>query len=83
MSKLRYLEDTDISYSSGFLYFWGCVFIVMTTLIGIFKHENPGNGPKNENMNVKKAYEMLWKTVKLPNIQLMMVILLTAKVCQK
>ena len=32
-------------------------------------------------MNIKDAYHMLWRTVKLPNIKLMIVILLTVKVC--
>ncbi|XP_031783669.1 acetyl-coenzyme A transporter 1 [Nasonia vitripennis] len=64
----------------GFLYFWGCVFVVVTTLIGIFKHENPDNSPKSENMNISTAYHLLWRTVKLPNIKLMVLILLTAKI---
>jgi hypothetical protein len=56
------------------------VFIIVTTLIGIFKHENPENTPRGENMNIKQAYELLWRTMKLPNIKQMILILLTAKV---
>ncbi|XP_014214445.1 acetyl-coenzyme A transporter 1 [Copidosoma floridanum] len=79
-----YLRSTPLSTGlvtlPGFLYFWGWIFIIVTTFIGIFKHENPENSPKSENINVAKAYQMLWTTIKLPNIKLMMIILLTAKI---
>lgn len=52
----------------------------MTTLVGIFKHENKDISPKEVNMNVMKAYHVLWKAIKLPNMKMMAFILLTAKV---
>ncbi|XP_011501252.1 PREDICTED: acetyl-coenzyme A transporter 1 [Ceratosolen solmsi marchali] len=73
-------SNTGIVTFPGFLYFWGYVFIIVTTLIGIFKRENTENIPKSENMNIKKAYELLWRTMKLPNIKQMILILLTAKI---
>lgn len=66
----------------GFLYFWGCTFIVVTTLVGIFKHESTDISPKEESMNIMNAYHVLWKTVQLPNMKIMAFLLLTAKVTE-
>ncbi|XP_012261666.2 acetyl-coenzyme A transporter 1 [Athalia rosae] len=65
----------------GFLYFWGCVFIGTTTLIAIFKHEDKEVPQKGEpDMDVTHAYKLLWDIVKLPSIQTLAIILLTAKI---
>ena len=76
-------SDVGLVTLSEFLYFWGCIFIVMTTLIGIFKHEKNENIERSEDEyeNIKRAYHMLWKTINLSNIKTMSLILLTAKVC--
>ncbi len=34
------LESYNVLTLSDFLYFWGCVFMVATTLVAIFKHED-------------------------------------------
>ncbi|XP_058789178.1 acetyl-coenzyme A transporter 1 [Phymastichus coffea] len=65
---------------AGFLYFWGIVFLITTTLVGIFKHEKEERIPKGEEINIRKAYKILWTTMKLPNIKLIMLILLTLKI---
>lgn len=66
---------------SGFLYFWGLVYIVITTLVAIFKHEievNHADLPAFE--AAKYSYKQLLTIFKLPNIRLIAFILLTAKI---
>lgn len=66
----------------GFLYFWGWTFIAITTLIALFKREDKEKVPKGEelNINIKRAYKLLWDIVKLPTIKTTIIFLLTAKV---
>lgn len=67
---------------SGFLLFWGVVFLGTTILIAIFKRENPAAAEELENnpdYGIKKAYPMLWKIVKLKPVIKFSLILLTAK----
>lgn len=65
----------------GFLYFWGCVFIITTTLIAIFKHEESVEPRKGEpDMDITHAYKLLWHITRLPTIKTLAIILLTAKV---
>lgn len=66
----------------GFLYFWGWTFVIMTTLIALFKHEDSEKAHKDGevNMDIKHAYKLLWDIVKLPSIKTTIVFLLTAKI---
>ncbi|XP_014223966.1 acetyl-coenzyme A transporter 1 [Trichogramma pretiosum] len=73
-------SDEGLITLPGFLYFWGCIFIVATTFIGIFKREDAEACPKDESLNIKESYQMLWSTMKLPNIKLIILILLTSKI---
>ena len=65
-----------------FLYFWGWVFIIITTLLALFKHEDSEKMHKDEELNtdIKHAYRLLWKIVKLPSIKTIIIFLLTAKI---
>lgn len=66
----------------GFLYFWGWTFIIITTLIALFKSENKEKVDKDEelNTNIKHAYKLLWDIVRLPSIKTTIIFLLTAKI---
>jgi PAT family acetyl-CoA transporter-like MFS transporter 1 len=63
----------------GFLYFWGVLFIISTTLVWIFKHEE-----RDEEIdglsNVWGTYRQLYSIIKLPAVLSYVGILLTAKV---
>ncbi|XP_060824179.1 acetyl-coenzyme A transporter 1 [Bombus pascuorum] len=65
-----------------FLYFWGWVFIIITTLLAFFKHEDSEKMHKDEELNtdIKHAYRLLWNIVKLPSIRIIIIFLLTAKI---
>lgn len=64
------------------LYFWGWIFVITTTLVALFKHEDSEKMHKDGELNtdVKHAYRLLWNIVKLPSIKTIIVFLLTAKV---
>lgn len=75
-------SDDGIITLSGFLYFWGCVFLVTTTLIAVLKHEDPEKHEKSEVFKTKimKAYHTLWLMMKLRSIRILTLILLTMKI---
>lgn len=68
-----------------FLYYWGLTFIVVTSLVAIFKKEAPEKHKQKDyemdvKMNIIESYSQLWQIVKLPSIRVLAVILLTAKI---
>nr|CAG4640790.1 EOG090X04K8 [Eulimnadia texana] len=76
-------ETSGMVTLAGFLYFWGIVFIVTTTLVWALKPEQsatsyPGEGELD--LNVVQTYKLLWKILKLPSIQWTIVVLLTCKI---
>ncbi|XP_018323902.1 acetyl-coenzyme A transporter 1 isoform X2 [Agrilus planipennis] len=66
----------------GFLYFWGWIFLLTTTVVALFKterkedveHDNFANG------DLKKAYLLLLQILKLGPVQILVAILLTSKI---
>lgn len=67
---------------SGFLKFWGIIFLGTTALIAIFKKEKSEADEELENnpdYGVKKAYPILWKIIKLKPVLRLSLIFLTAK----
>ena len=66
-----------VSLSAGFLYFWGIVFLLLTTLIMIFKKEYSSTEPS---LGVAQTYHLLWNITRLPSIRMTALILLTSKV---
>ncbi|KAL0883204.1 hypothetical protein ABMA27_016640 [Loxostege sticticalis] len=77
-------EETGMVTLASFLFFWGWIFFITTTLIAIFKHE-ANDSPNNRESQVKgmsdivTAYKQLYTIVKLPAVQTLALVLFTAK----
>ncbi|CAN7985656.1 unnamed protein product, partial [Ixodes hexagonus] len=84
----RYLRVTPhkegIVTLEGFMYFWGLVFLVTTTLVAVLKHERgPSRGSAAEDepeLGLVQTYSMALRIFKLPSIQTFCIFLLTCKV---
>lgn len=67
-----------------FLFFWGVIFLVSTTLVAIMKKESgQGRGDRGaheETQGVMETYKLLFSIIKLPTVFTFCVLLLTAKV---
>lgn len=77
-------KDTGIVTLSDFLFFWGVVFLVSTTLVAIIKKENEhGKGKRRvqeETEGVMETYKLLFSIIKMPTPFTFCVLLLTAKI---
>ena len=73
----RWLQFWLCCLSAGFLYFWGIVFLLLTTLIMVFKKEYSSTEPS---LGVVQTYHLLWNITRLPSIRMTALILLTSKV---
>ncbi|XGW12585.1 hypothetical protein V3C99_013341 [Haemonchus contortus] len=75
---------------AGFVFFWGWVFIVSTTLVLIFKKEvdnsletssaGRDDDEKELDLGIVETYSVLWKILKLRPMIIMVFILLTGKI---
>lgn len=63
----------------GFIYFWGIVFLISTTLIAIFKSDAEHSSADNE-LDLKTTYRMLYKIFQLKSIRTYAIVLLTCKI---
>ncbi|XP_014367230.2 acetyl-coenzyme A transporter 1 [Papilio machaon] len=78
-------EDTGLVTLSSFLLFWGWVFIITTTVVALFKHENNDtiNNPQESQVkgikDIVNAYKQLITIVKLPAVRTLALVLFTAK----
>lgn len=72
------------SSAADFLFFWGMVFLVSTTLVAVIKRENEhGKGKRRvheETQGVMETYKLLFSIIKMPTVFTFCVLLLTAKV---
>jgi len=65
----------------GFFYFWGIIYIVITTLVAIFKYEKDYLTEFDAiNLSILKTYMLLFSIMKLPSIKMFTIILFTIKV---
>jgi len=67
----------------GYLYFWGAMFMTVTTLVAMFKHEKdcfsePGRAAVK--FRVIETYKLLFKILRLPNVMKLVFILFTIQV---
>nr|CAG4643146.1 EOG090X04K8 [Ilyocryptus agilis] len=65
---------------SGFLYFWGVVFLITTTLVWLIKKEKNVKQDGEQELNILDTYKLLLKIFRLPSIQVTVVFLLTCKI---
>ena len=66
----------------GFLYFWGIVFLVTTTLVWLLKHEVDAEADEDydPDQGIVDTYKLLWKIINLRAVKSLIGILLTVKV---
>ncbi|GAA6065966.1 acetyl-coenzyme A transporter 1, partial [Tachysurus ichikawai] len=77
-------QDQGIVTLSDFLFFWGIVFVVSTTLLAILKSENNRHQrsrrrPKEETQGIMETYKLLFSIIKLPAVSTFCCLLLTSK----
>uniref|UniRef100_A0A0K8TJM3 Acetyl-coenzyme A transporter 1 n=1 Tax=Lygus hesperus TaxID=30085 RepID=A0A0K8TJM3_LYGHE len=78
--RVEPLDEGMISLP-GFLYFWGSVYLLMTTLVAFIKRENLDVGGEAPSARAAfGSYHLLLRILKLPNIQLFAFLLLTSKI---
>ncbi|XP_025411412.1 acetyl-coenzyme A transporter 1-like isoform X2 [Sipha flava] len=65
----------------GYFYFWGLMFMIVTTLIAIFKSEKKNIAEPEVDLGIFKTYKLLFSIMKLPNIKMLAIILFTVKIC--
>uniref|UniRef100_UPI003AAF5D58 acetyl-coenzyme A transporter 1 n=1 Tax=Centroberyx gerrardi TaxID=166262 RepID=UPI003AAF5D58 len=77
-------KDTGIVTLPDFLFFWGVVFLVSTTLVAIFKRENERRQGKRKvqekTQSVTETYKLLFSIIKMPAVFTFCSLLLTAKI---
>lgn len=71
-------QDTGLITLSGFLFFWGIIFLITTTLVWIFKKENDCDDL--EDHGILGTYHLLIEILRLPSIKQLVVMLLTVRV---
>nr|CAI5869779.1 unnamed protein product [Callosobruchus analis] len=76
-------QEEGIVTFTGFLYFWGWVFLITTTLVAIFKTETEPHNPEQamvHDRDIKTAYTSLKEILQLRSIQTLVILLLTTKI---
>ncbi|GFO42501.1 acetyl-CoA transporter 1-like [Plakobranchus ocellatus] len=64
---------------SSFLWFWGIVFFITTTLVGVLKREHI-DLDVDPDQGIVETYQILWNVIRLRSIISYAIILLTSKV---
>ena len=72
-------QDTGIMELPSFMYSLGVIFLTMTTLVWWFKRENREEHAEGET-SLLKGYKQLVGVLKLPNVQMFALAMLTSKV---
>uniref|UniRef100_A0A8C8SE37 Acetyl-coenzyme A transporter 1 n=1 Tax=Pelusios castaneus TaxID=367368 RepID=A0A8C8SE37_9SAUR len=66
---------------SDFLFFWGAVFLITTTLVALLKKENKEVTPsKEETKGITDTYKLLFSIVRMPAVLTFCILILTAKI---
>uniref|UniRef100_A0A8D1V9Y0 Solute carrier family 33 member 1 n=1 Tax=Sus scrofa TaxID=9823 RepID=A0A8D1V9Y0_PIG len=66
---------------SDFLFFWGTVFLITTTLVALLKKENKEVlVGKEETQGITDTYKLLFSIIKMPAVLTFCLLILTAKV---
>ena len=70
-----------MNFPLQFLLFWSVVFAVSTTLVLFFKREKKESAEVDaKHMNVISSYRSLWKILRLRNVQILALFLLTVRI---
>lgn len=64
---------------SSFLFFWGVVFLIVTTLLAILKREKKESHSQEDELGLIEAYATLYKISKLSSVRLFVLVLFTCK----
>ncbi|KAJ8320988.1 hypothetical protein KUTeg_002575 [Tegillarca granosa] len=72
-------KDVGVVTLSSFLYFWGIVFFITTTLVWLLKREADDPDADNE-QGIVSTYKQLIRVIRLPSVISYAIIILTAKV---
>ncbi|KAL1413874.1 hypothetical protein MTO96_007924 [Rhipicephalus appendiculatus] len=84
----RYLrsepQKDGIVTLDGFLYFWGIVFMVTTTLVAVLKHERDASVADEDDghpdLGIAQTYKMALRIFHLPSVRTFCIFLFTCKV---
>lgn len=77
-------QETGLFTFSGFLLFWATVYLTVTTLVAIFKRENPNDVEELEqhpDHGIKKAYPILLKILRLKPVVKLYTLMFTVEAC--
>lgn len=76
-------EKEGLVTLAGFLYFWGWIFILTTTIVAVMKKEREMHDAEHQSVpdrDIKNAYSLLLQILKLEPVKLLVLILLTSKI---
>lgn len=85
-------SDKGLVTLPDFLWFWGLVFLVTTTLVALMKRETAErtddphkdhdelSGDHHEDLSITESYKLLWKIINMRPIKILAAVLLTVKV---
>ncbi|XP_054839839.1 acetyl-coenzyme A transporter 1 [Eublepharis macularius] len=66
---------------SDFLFFWGAIFLITTTLVALLKKENKEvNRSREETKGITDTYKLLFAIVRMPAVLTFCALILTAKI---
>ncbi|XP_012302775.1 acetyl-coenzyme A transporter 1 isoform X1 [Aotus nancymaae] len=66
---------------SDFLFFWGSIFLITTTLVALLKKENKEvSVVKEETQGITDTYKLLFAIIKMPAVLTFCLLILTAKI---
>lgn len=72
-------QERGIMDLSTFLFFWGVVFVVVTTLVWLFKREKRETYAEDK-QGILSAYLQLVQVLRLPSVQTYILLILTSKI---
>ncbi|KAK9367934.1 acetyl-coenzyme A transporter 1-domain-containing protein [Lipomyces kononenkoae] len=72
-------QDTGLLSMSSYLKFWGWTYLIMTLALFLGKTEEKTRETRSGKNGILDVYTAMWKIVKLPNVQLFILIHLVSK----
>ena len=72
------LQQWGLCTLGGFMQSWGVVFIVVTVLVALYKHERIER--KEDDLSILEAYQQMYQVLTLPNVKRLLFFLVTCKI---